>query len=209
MQHPAAASQPQRRHRSSGVRCAAATVEFAKYHGLGNDFILVSEPPPPPPPPPRGAHDLYAFVCRPDCPLASARAVDASALWQVDNRHEEEPMLTAEQAVRLCDRNFGIGGDGVCAELQNMLLASLWLCAMVADVAARCLLGPPQPLLARCSLTPWRHARTRAVAYQFRPPPGLRVQCPSASQSSRSRQAHCCASMSGCAYLSSTGDPAA
>lgn len=34
---------------------------------------------------------------------------------QVDNRHQEEPLVTAEQAVQLCDRNFGIGGDGVCA----------------------------------------------------------------------------------------------
>jgi diaminopimelate epimerase len=32
---------------------------------------------------------------------------------QVDNRHQDEPILTAEQARRLCDRNFGIGGDGV------------------------------------------------------------------------------------------------
>lgn len=32
---------------------------------------------------------------------------------QVDNRHQEKPVLTAEQARRLCDRNFGIGGDGV------------------------------------------------------------------------------------------------
>lgn len=31
----------------------------------------------------------------------------------VDNRHQEEPIITPEQAVKLCDRNFGIGGDGV------------------------------------------------------------------------------------------------
>ncbi|KAL6764251.1 diaminopimelate epimerase [Haematococcus lacustris] len=31
----------------------------------------------------------------------------------VDNRHSPEPILTPEQAVKLCDRNFGIGGDGV------------------------------------------------------------------------------------------------
>lgn len=34
-------------------------------------------------------------------------------LLQVDNRTQEEPLVTAEQAVALCDRNFGIGGDGV------------------------------------------------------------------------------------------------
>mmetsp|Transcript_43680 Transcript_43680/g.111653 ORF Transcript_43680/g.111653 Transcript_43680/m.111653 type:complete len:330 (-) Transcript_43680:162-1151(-) len=31
----------------------------------------------------------------------------------VDNRGSSEPVLTPEQAVKLCDRNFGIGGDGV------------------------------------------------------------------------------------------------
>ncbi|KAF2288734.1 hypothetical protein GH714_011835 [Hevea brasiliensis] len=31
----------------------------------------------------------------------------------VDNRDSTEPRITPEQAVRLCDRNFGIGADGV------------------------------------------------------------------------------------------------
>lgn len=47
------------------------TLPFSKYHGLGNDFILI------------------------------------------DNRDSETPLVTPEQAVNLCDRNFGIGGDGV------------------------------------------------------------------------------------------------
>jgi diaminopimelate epimerase len=47
------------------------TIEFTKYHGLGNDFILI------------------------------------------DNRQSNEPILTSEQAVKLCDRHFGIGADGV------------------------------------------------------------------------------------------------
>lgn len=46
-------------------------LQFVKYHGLGNDFILV------------------------------------------DNRGSMEPRVTPEQAVKLCDRNFGIGADGV------------------------------------------------------------------------------------------------
>jgi diaminopimelate epimerase len=46
-------------------------IAFSKYHGLGNDFILI------------------------------------------DNRHSVEPILTPEQAVKWCDRNFGIGADGV------------------------------------------------------------------------------------------------
>jgi len=50
---------------------ADSSVEFAKYEGLGNDFILV------------------------------------------DNRSDEVPSLSPEQSANLCDRHFGIGGDGV------------------------------------------------------------------------------------------------
>ncbi len=46
-------------------------IQFTKYHGLGNDFILI------------------------------------------DNRHHHTPFLTPEQAMKLCDRHFGIGADGV------------------------------------------------------------------------------------------------
>jgi diaminopimelate epimerase len=52
-------------------------IEFTKYHGLGNDFILI------------------------------------------DNRHSCEPVITAEQAVLLCDRHFGIGADGVIFALPG------------------------------------------------------------------------------------------
>jgi diaminopimelate epimerase len=51
--------------------------EFSKYHGLGNDFILI------------------------------------------DNRHSPEPILTPEQVVRMCDRHFGIGADGVIFALPG------------------------------------------------------------------------------------------
>ena len=46
-------------------------IEFSKYQGLGNDFILI------------------------------------------DNRHAAEPIISPEQAIAMCDRHFGIGGDGV------------------------------------------------------------------------------------------------
>lgn len=46
-------------------------IEFTKYQGLGNDFILV------------------------------------------DNRDQNEPKITPNQAIQWCDRHFGIGGDGV------------------------------------------------------------------------------------------------
>ena len=47
------------------------TIPFSKYHGLGNDFVLV------------------------------------------DNRDSSEPKLSPDEAVAACDRNFGIGADGV------------------------------------------------------------------------------------------------
>ncbi|BAZ06227.1 diaminopimelate epimerase [Calothrix sp. NIES-3974] len=46
-------------------------INFTKYHGLGNDFILI------------------------------------------DNRQHPLPIITSDQAAQLCDRNFGIGADGV------------------------------------------------------------------------------------------------
>jgi diaminopimelate epimerase len=52
-------------------------IEFTKYHGLGNDFILI------------------------------------------DNRHDSVPIITQEQAVQWCDRNFGIGADGIIFALPG------------------------------------------------------------------------------------------
>lgn len=52
-------------------------IEFSKYQGLGNDFILI------------------------------------------DNRHTAEPIITSEQAVKMCDRHFGIGADGVIFALPG------------------------------------------------------------------------------------------
>ena len=52
-------------------------LEFTKYHGLGNDFIVI------------------------------------------DNRVSDEPVITPEQAVELCDRYFGIGADGVIFALPG------------------------------------------------------------------------------------------
>ncbi|HEY9847958.1 MAG TPA: diaminopimelate epimerase [Leptolyngbyaceae cyanobacterium] len=52
-------------------------IEFTKYHGLGNDFILI------------------------------------------DNRTSSEPVVTPEEAIKLCDRHFGIGADGVIFALPG------------------------------------------------------------------------------------------
>ena len=58
------------------LRATSNLVEFSKYEGLGNDFILI------------------------------------------DNRDQDEPSLTPEQAEKLCNRNFGVGGDGVIFALK-------------------------------------------------------------------------------------------
>jgi diaminopimelate epimerase len=52
-------------------------LQFTKYQGLGNDFILV------------------------------------------DNRDSTTPKVTPDQAIALCDRHFGIGGDGVIFALPG------------------------------------------------------------------------------------------
>ncbi|WP_017306188.1 diaminopimelate epimerase [Spirulina subsalsa] len=52
-------------------------IAFTKYHGLGNDFILI------------------------------------------DNRQSPDPLIRPEEAVNLCDRNFGIGADGVIFALPG------------------------------------------------------------------------------------------
>lgn len=54
------------------------TLKFSKYHGLGNDFILI------------------------------------------DNRHSDQPLISAHEAVKLCDRHFGIGADGVIFVLPGV-----------------------------------------------------------------------------------------
>ena len=56
---------------------SSSGIKFAKYQGLGNDFVLI------------------------------------------DNRDSSEPVLTPHQAVRVCDRNFGVGGDGVIFALPS------------------------------------------------------------------------------------------
>jgi diaminopimelate epimerase len=53
------------------------TIEFTKYHGLGNDFILI------------------------------------------DNRCDLTPLITPEMAIKMCDRHFGIGADGVIFALPG------------------------------------------------------------------------------------------
>lgn len=53
------------------------TLNFVKYQGLGNDFILI------------------------------------------DNRNADNPIISPELAVKMCDRHFGIGADGVIFALPG------------------------------------------------------------------------------------------
>lgn len=89
------AQKPNKR-RCVATSCQATAVEFSKYQGLGNDFILVRRP---------SADGVAGF-----CVLVDNGCVDCC---QVDNRHQQELLLSSEAAAKLCDRNFGIGGDGV------------------------------------------------------------------------------------------------
>ena len=57
--------------RARVVAEASRTIDFIKYQGLGNDFILI------------------------------------------DNRDSATVKMSSEAAAKMCDRNFGIGGDGV------------------------------------------------------------------------------------------------
>ncbi len=52
-------------------------IQFSKYQGLGNDFILI------------------------------------------DNLHATQPIITPQEAVKMCDRHFGIGADGVIFALPG------------------------------------------------------------------------------------------
>jgi diaminopimelate epimerase len=56
---------------------ATMAIQFTKYQGLGNDFILI------------------------------------------DNRHQAVPLVSPEGARQMCDRNFGIGADGVIFALPG------------------------------------------------------------------------------------------
>ncbi|MBZ0184859.1 MAG: hypothetical protein K8F91_01315, partial [Candidatus Obscuribacterales bacterium] len=68
---------------------------FTKYHGLGNDFVLID------------ARDL----------ARDAGLLDLLSCWQ---------KLVRTMAPRLCDRNFGVGADGVILAIPlNMAACDL------------------------------------------------------------------------------------
>ena len=116
---PAAGAPAGSATRRQAVRCSAA-VKFAKYQGLGNDFILVSADAGPGARSPAHCWPTTAAAAAAACTrgerLQTPRKYRARCRLpppQVDNRHQADPIITPDQAVKLCDRNFGIGGDGV------------------------------------------------------------------------------------------------
>ena len=58
---------------------------------------------------------------------------------QLDNRHQAEPAVTPDQAIRLCDRNFGIGGDGVRAPSALHQRCSALVCTLLRTGAEQAL----------------------------------------------------------------------
>lgn len=52
--------------------------------------------------------------------MIDSRVFFVYALLQVDNRDSETPKISPEQAVKLCNRNFGVGGDGVIFALPGI-----------------------------------------------------------------------------------------
>ncbi len=91
--------------RAAAVAAPPKTLQFAKYQGLGNDFILVRA----------GRQGPYLTTGRGPLTRVHLAFLLPFHIWptQVDNRHAIEPVITPEQAVAICNRNFGIGGDGV------------------------------------------------------------------------------------------------
>ena len=87
--------------RGQAQQCQAATVQFSKFQGLGNDFILVQ--------------------LSPKLPVLLPQQQPEPCALQVDNRHQREPAVTPDQAAKLCDRNFGVGGDGVSVHFEQQL----------------------------------------------------------------------------------------
>lgn len=80
-------------------RETGGVLHFVKYHGLGNDFILVTLAFQ------KSKLLFWAFQ--------KIKTLFFGGSRQVDNRDSSEPKITQEQAAKLCDRNFGVGADGV------------------------------------------------------------------------------------------------
>lgn len=51
----------------------------------------------------------------------------------IDNRHQSQPCLTPEQAVKVCDRHFGVGADGVIFLLPGQQNANYTMRIFNAD----------------------------------------------------------------------------
>lgn len=102
-----------------------------------------------PPPSSPSIHAIHPPACTP-----SSLCCHPPAHQQVDNRHQAEPIISPEQAVKLCDRNFGIGGDGVrlprCAAARHAvellsLLGSIAAAAACLPASRPLVLTVPSP----------------------------------------------------------------
>ncbi|CAI5530389.1 unnamed protein product [Closterium sp. Naga37s-1] len=82
---------------------SSGKVRFSQYQGIGNDFILVSRP-------------LLLY------PSLHARLPACG-----------QPVVSQEQAAWLCDRHFGVGGDGVIFLLPGLAGADFTMCIFNTD----------------------------------------------------------------------------
>src|SRR5258706_343914 len=104
-------------------------MRFAKYHGLGNDFLVVD--------------------------LRTARPDDAAAV--------QEPAVVKA----LCDRQFGVGGDGVLAvlpaETADARMRGLNADGSEAEICA----SSPKRSVRRSNATPGFHTVRTSSSHMF------------------------------------------
>lgn len=63
-------------------------MRFSKWHGIGNDFLIMAE------------EDLR-------------QELGAGSAWVTESRIDQRPLLEETAVVATCDRNFGVGADGI------------------------------------------------------------------------------------------------
>lgn len=106
-------------------------IDFTKYQGLGNDFILI------------------------------------------DYRHQAQLEFTPKQAMQLCDRHFGIGGDGVIFVMPGQEGADYTMKIYNSDGSEPEMCGNGIRCMARFIAELEQRSRAATIAYAIRTQAGL------------------------------------